>query len=245
MFLPKTRPNDFKEVVLANTSGGLVGGDELVISVEVDCDASAVITSQAAEKAYRSAGPDTCIDVSLNVKSGARLCWIPQATILFDGVRLRRKISLYVDSQGSALAGEILVFGRVARGESLTHGLVHDEWRLHRNGKLAWADSLHLTGDIQSQLNASYGFNGSKAMATLVYASEDAPRMLDWARSMLGTSECWSGATLIGNVLVARWLGKDVAALQREYLSFISAFRASTEASPDESEAILPRLWVA
>ena len=43
--------------VLLTTSGGLVGGDEIRISVTARAGAVAGVTTQAAEKVYRTLGP--------------------------------------------------------------------------------------------------------------------------------------------------------------------------------------------
>ncbi|RUV09640.1 urease accessory protein UreD, partial [Mesorhizobium sp. M5C.F.Ca.IN.020.32.2.1] len=43
------------EAVLINTAGGLTGGDRLGWEVDVGAGASATITTQACEKAYRAA----------------------------------------------------------------------------------------------------------------------------------------------------------------------------------------------
>jgi urease accessory protein len=45
------------------------------------------------------------------------------------------------------LAVETLVLGRGAMGEAFTQGLVHDAWHIRRDGRLIWADALHLHGD--------------------------------------------------------------------------------------------------
>ena len=214
------------EIVLANTSGGLVGGDEMQISLTIESGAVSVITSQAAEKAYGSKIADTLISTSIRLQAESRLRWIPQETILFDGVRLRRKIDLDVHRRATAMAGEMLVFGRHASGESLTHGLVHDEWLVRVDGKLVWADNLHLTGDIAWQMNSPAGFGGGKAMATLVYVSEDAAERLDCVKSLVRSQTCMTGATLIGNVVIARWLGKDATPVRQAYSRFVEAFSA-------------------
>ncbi len=196
------------------------------ISLTIESGAVSVITSQAAEKAYGSKIADTLISTSIRLQAESRLRWIPQETILFDGVRLRRKIDLDVHRRATAMAGEILVFGRHASGESLTHGLVHDEWLVRVDGKLVWADNLHLTGDIAWQMNSPAGFGGGKAMATLVYVSEDAAERLDCVKSLVRSQTCMTGATLIGNVVIARWLGKDATPVRQAYSRFVEAFSA-------------------
>lgn len=240
IFLPENHSGETEtELVLANTSGGLVGGDELQVNVVAEEKATVAITSQAAEKAYRSDGRDILMRTNLTLRPGARLCWLPRETILFDGVRLRRKTVVDVDGDASALVGEMLVFGRSASGESFTKGLVHEEWRVTFRGKLAWADSLHMAGDVARQMDSSVGFDKSKAMATLLYVSDDAPDHPDCLKSLIKTSSCKSGATVIGNVMIARWLGRDAASVRQAYTDFVAAFVSVL----GWAEKGLPAIW--
>ena len=50
---PKVRGNALDAVFL-NTAGGLTGGDRMKISVTAGCDSHVVMSSQAAERAYRA-----------------------------------------------------------------------------------------------------------------------------------------------------------------------------------------------
>ena len=240
IFMPENHSGNVEsEIVLANTSGGLVGGDELQVNVVMGEGTRSVITSQAAEKAYRANGADTIIETNLKLDAGSRLRWVPQETILFDGVRLRRRTVLDVDAQAAAIAGELLIFGRSASGEGFTRGLVHDEWRVKFGGKMAWADNLHLAGDVARQMESPHGFDQAKAMATLLYVSKDALERVDCVKSLIRTDRCRSGATLIGNVVIARWLGRDPAEVRRAYAGFIANF-ASALGWTDKG---LPAIW--
>src|SRR3546814_6908500 len=73
--------------------------------------------------------------------------------ILFDGARLRRDIRIDLDGgEARLLAGDITVFGRIARGERFGHGLLADRWKLRRDGRLLGADALRLDGEIAARL---------------------------------------------------------------------------------------------
>lgn len=239
VFLPHTYASQDLEVVLGNTAGGLVAGDELDVEVALDRQTAVAVTSQAAEKVYRSLGADTKIAIHLQVGAEARLQWVPRETILFDGMRLRRRLWLDVHPDASALAGEILIFGRLAQGEQLRYGLVHDEWRVRYAGQLQWADNLHLAGDLAAQLQSPVGFDGSQAMASLVYVAAQAPDMLDHVRSLLSTAVSRTGVTLIGNVMLVRWLDRDPAALKQSYEAFVVTFGADAGFGP----SALPPVW--
>ncbi len=47
---------DTCEAVLINTGGGMAGGDRMTVEIALDRGASAIVTTQAAEKIYRSQG---------------------------------------------------------------------------------------------------------------------------------------------------------------------------------------------
>src|SRR5262245_49260771 len=80
------------EAVIVNTAGGIAGGDRFDLDVEVGPRARLSVSGAAAEKIYRTHGPDAEISVHLNVERGATLHWLPQETILFDRTRMSRQI---------------------------------------------------------------------------------------------------------------------------------------------------------
>src|SRR3954470_24090624 len=53
------------EAVIVNTAGGITGGDRFDIDVTVGVQASLAVTTTAAEKVYRSLGPDADIRLRL------------------------------------------------------------------------------------------------------------------------------------------------------------------------------------
>ena len=227
--------------VVVTTSGGLVGGDRLDVSVSVGAGAAAMVLGQAAEKVYRSTGPVSRIDVSLAVANQGWLEWLPQETILFEAARLHRRTRIDIAPEGRLLAGEILVFGRVASGERLTRGLVRDAWEIRRQGRLAWADALHLEDGMEDALADPACFDGAAAYATIVYAADGPERLLATARDLLGAGDAdlRAAASVVNGVLVTRWLGRDAHGLRRAFGSFWAGFRHAAAGLPEA----LPRLW--
>src|SRR4051812_21468218 len=59
------------EAVIINTAGGAAGGDRYDFAFTAGEGTSLVVTTAAAEKVYRALGPETTIDVKLNVAAGA------------------------------------------------------------------------------------------------------------------------------------------------------------------------------
>jgi len=155
---------------LVTTSGGLVAGDEVAIAIRLEAGAVAQVTASAAEKIYRSTGATTVIAQDLSVGEGAWLEYLPPETILFDGARLARHTTIALAPGAGFLGGGIIVFGRRAHGEGFTHGLLHEEWQVSRDGVLIWGDALHLDdaggGDIAAIIADPACFDGAASCAT-------------------------------------------------------------------------------
>lgn len=240
VLFPRPLPGDPPTAAMVTTSGGLVGGDRLDIRAAAGPGASALVLQQAAEKVYRSAGPDTHVSVTLMGDAGSWLEWLPQETILFDRARLRRRTLIEAVPGARILAGEMLVFGRIAMGERLKEGLVRDEWQVRRAGRLVWADALHLDGEFTVTLARPACFDKATAMASAVYVADDAETALETAREILAAGQGpRSGATLVNGVLVMRWIGRDAAELRAAFGTFWQEFRAAIGGLPGR----LPRLW--
>lgn len=229
---------------IVTTSGGLVGGDQIDAAVRVDDGAAAHVTASAAEKVYRSLGATTEINQSLTVGAGASLEFLPPETILFDGARLRRKTVINLASTGGFLGGGIVIFGRRARGERFTRGLLHEVWEVQRDGDLVWGDALHLEGDIAAIIDDRACFDRAAGFAMLMMAPtvRDPCEFVDSSRAVQAASaspDLRAGTTVVGNLLVARWLAADAMLLRRAYADLACHLRAAAMGLP----ARLPRLW--
>jgi urease accessory protein len=230
---PRPEPGDPPLAALVTTSGGLAGGDEVRIAVAWRAGAMAAVTTAAAEKIYRSLGPDAAVTVNLRLADEACGEWLPQETILFDGARLCRRLTIELAPSSRLLACDTLVFGRAARGERLTRGRLFETWSLRRAGRLLWTDALALDGDLRARLDDPHAFAGGAAFATVLYAGPEAADLLAEARALAD-----GAASLVGGVLLARFLGADAAALRRAVAACLCGLRRALG-----RRAGLPRLW--
>jgi urease accessory protein len=239
VLFPNVPADDLPLAALLTTSGGLAGGDRARISVGVEDGAQAVVTTQAAEKIYRSLGPDTRVDIALTVRADAWLEWLPQETILFDRARLTRRTTAKIEPGGRLLATEMIAFGRAAHGERMSTGLLHDRWSIRVAGRLLWVDALRLDGDIAARLDAPAGFDAATAIATAIYVGADAPTLLPLARALALDSDSRAGASLIDGALLARFMGRDARILRADLARYVADLRRAAAGLP----ARVPRLW--
>jgi urease accessory protein len=240
VLFPRVAAAELPTAVISSTSGGLVGGDQLEIRVELQPGAKALTTMQAAEKVYRSSGPDSVIEIELIAGNGSWLEWLPQETILFEGARLKRRTRVNLTAGARLFAGEMLVLGRLAGGERFSTGFLRDAWEVRIDGRLMWADALKLENEIARVIDAPAGFNGQRACATAIYIGNDALELLESVRALLpATDGVCTGVSCLGEMLLCRWLGADPLKLRQSYATFWAAFREKAADLP----AQLPRLW--
>jgi urease accessory protein len=229
-------PSTFDETcqaVLINTGGGMTGGDRCATRILADAGTRAVVTTQAAEKIYRTEGPDTQVSTHLSLGAGASLAWLPQEAILFGGSSLKRTLDVDMAPDARLIACESVYFGRFAMGEILTTAIWRDRWRISRGGRLVFAEDVRLEGMVNLSLQRPAIAAGARAVASVVMAATDAEGRLDAAREALigAVSEC--GATSYDGLLIARFLSPDAAALRADLARFMIHLTG----------APLPRSW--
>ncbi len=221
------------EAVLINTGGGMAGGDRVRTEVRVMQGASAVVTTQAAEKIYRSQGPLTEIDIALRLDSGSRLAWLPQEMILFSGSRWRRRLTADVVGDAALTLLESVVFGRVAMREAVEQGFCHDRWRIRRDRRLVFAEDVRLDGNPARQLLRKASGDGARALATILYIAPDAEMRIEEARGIMADARSECGASAWNGMLLVRFVARDPQLLRCDLVRFMEKFRGSP----------LPRSW--
>jgi urease accessory protein len=244
VLFPTPDPGDAALAVLVTTSGGLVAGDHISVDVRAGPATVSHVATSAAEKVYRSTGATTEIAISVSVGEGAWVEYLPQETILFDGARVRRHTAVDVALGGWFLGGGMMVFGRRARGERFTYGLLHEQIEVQRCGRLVWGDALHLAGDVARLMAAPACFDNAAACATLILASPygDPDRFVEPARGVQQQSaapELRGGVTAVNGLVVARWLADEPAALRRAFAELACHWRQTAFGLPPH----LPRVW--
>jgi urease accessory protein len=229
--LPKVAVGEPPNAVLINTAGGLTGGDRMQVAVAAEEGCRAIVTTQACERVYRSAGGAASVETHLAVGPGGRIDWLPQETILFDGSALVRRLDVDLAPGARLLACESLLFGRAAMQETMRAFSVHERWRIRRDGRLLFADDLRF-GDADAALLGDPAIlGGAGAMATILLVYEDAERCLEPVRAAIGTA---GGASAWNGKLLARLTAADGMALRAALIPALATLLDG---------AALPQAW--
>jgi urease accessory protein len=219
--------------VFVNTAGGIAGGDRFDIDIATGEGSRLAVTTAAAEKVYRAQGPAAQLTIALKAAAGAHLAWLPQETILFDRARMLRTIDIDLAATASLLLCEIVVFGRAAgaSGRRIRRSACARPWR--RGGRLVFAETIRLDGDIGAKLASPAIAKGGVAIGTALIVPGDqalVERIRELAKSFGGEVgiSCWNGFAM------ARFCAQDAARLRADMMAVLG--RASGSA--------LPRLWL-
>ncbi len=106
-------------IYLLSPTGGIVQGDRYRMQIDAGEHTHALFTTQSATKVYRM--PNDCAEqvVRLEVGRDAVFEYVPDAAILFADADLRQHIEVRLHPGALLLLQEIVMPGRLARGERL------------------------------------------------------------------------------------------------------------------------------
>jgi urease accessory protein len=218
VLFPRPQEADVFEAAIVTTTGGLAGGDSIAMSIAASEGARVSVTTQAAEKVYRSLGDLTELTIDLSVEDGSRLEWMPQETILFNASRFRRRTVIDLGAAAHFLGGEMTIYGRTAHGEADPAIDLFDGWRLRRGGRLVWAENYGFAGQLSEAMASAARLAGARATTTLVATCppEREGDMLDAVRGVIaGGREIAGGASVIEGVMIVRMAGAIPHELRR------------------------------
>ena len=224
--------------IVVHPPGGIAGGDDLDIALDVAAGAHALLTTPGAAKWYRSAGPWARQRVVINVARGAALEWLPQEAIIFDGAAARICTEVRLARDARFLGWEIVCLGRTGSGERFTRGACLSATELHREGRLVFRERGRIEGG-GALLESPAGLGGKPVYGTLCASFPGvAPDHVQTCRKVEPAQG--SGAvTLLPGVLIARYLGESSESARFYFAAIWQLLRTALCAR----EAVMPRIW--
>jgi urease accessory protein len=221
------------ETAIVNTGGGVAGGDSYRLTLSLSEDAEVEATTPSAEKVYRSDGQAASIAARFVLAPRARLFWLPQETLMFDGAKLERRLEVDMAGEAFLIIAESLVFGRLAMGESRIDASLRDSWRIRRDGELVFAEETRLA-HAGAALDRQAVGAGARAISTIVAAAPNIEARLPDLRAALEAASdgAETGASAFDGLVVARLLSASPSRLRAALIASIVALGGRK-----------PRLW--
>ena len=126
---------------------------------------------------------------------------------------------------------EGIIFGRSGMGETVEEGALTDRWRIRRDGRLIYAETVRLDGAIAAKLGEAAVTRGGVAVATVLIVPGDGATVAA-VRSLEAEFVGEVGASAWNGLAAVRLCARDGAALRHDLVHVMTAVRGS-----------LPRLW--
>jgi urease accessory protein len=140
-------------IFAASYGGGLVGGDHLSLEVDVGSGASALLSTQASTKIYRSAhGASTRL--AARIGEGALLVSLPDPVVCYAGSDYRQTQTFDLDPSGGLVALDWMASGRRGCGERWAFDGYAASTSLRVGGRLVLRDAVRLDradGDLAAR----------------------------------------------------------------------------------------------
>ena len=221
-------------VYLLHPPGGIVGGDNLSISVKAAAHSHALITTPAAGKFYRSSGAQAKQAVEINIANGATVEWLPQETIIYEGAQLKSSVKVDLAADARFIGWEILSLGRPACAENFDYGLADLSWQISCEDRHMLLERLYLDAKAFS---ARWGLQGKSACGTL-FATPSSAESFAAVQELIGDTE-GRGVTRINNLLVCRALDIRSDRLRGFFEQVWAIVRPDTV----QRKTCSPRIW--
>jgi urease accessory protein len=237
-------------LILLHPPSGVAAGDTLAFDLSLGEGTAALLTTPGAGRWYRADSPASQT-LRVEVGPGARLEWLPQETILHDGLAGTQAMTVDVADDALAIGAEALVLGRRASGERLRQGHFRSRLVLRRGGRTLLVEDAH----IVDPHDGLAGLGGAHVSALFWVVS---PRPLDESDAAgceeavdraLGASEAlrgWgadgtiAGASVIEpHLLAMRVVGRSPQTVRAAVTAAWSWVRPRLAGR----EAVVPRIW--
>jgi urease accessory protein len=141
-------------VYASSYGGGLVGGDDVRLTVRVGPDASVFLSSQASTKIYRS---QACCSLHLDaeVAAGGQLILWPDPVVCFAGSAYRQEQRLELAADAGLILIDTMSSGRRASGERWQFHEYSTRLTVRCGGRVILLDALRLSpaeGDLAARM---------------------------------------------------------------------------------------------
>jgi urease accessory protein len=216
---------------------GYVDGDRCWIDIDCSPDAVVHVTTQAATNLYRAERNFATQLVDLRVRRGAVLEYLPDPVVPFRGSRFFQRTRVIAHPESTVILGELLLPGRVARGEVHAYDVYRSETEARRpDGTLLFADVLRLRPAEGEGPRSLALLGGSDVVATLYVVTQRAPaaELVELIRQALAGGGVLAGVSELPNGCgaSARLLGPTSKAVRAAATSAWNAARLALLGAP-------------
>jgi len=229
--------------VILHTAGGIVGGDRLVQTIELEANSQVLLTTAAATKVYRSEGERSQQIITVNLGENAYLEWFPQETVIFNEAIYQQDLRVELARNAVFCGWEITRLGRTARGEQFLAGDWRSRIEIWQADRPLWIDRQGLQGSL-AIINSPNGLNQKAIAATFIWLGQKVEAEVLTEARELGKSwvkEGEIGLTQTQNEgLLCRYRGNSTTEVKQYFEAIWGLLRQTYR----DRSPVRPRVWI-
>ncbi len=215
-------------VYALSPTGGVVQGDRYASKISVGAGSHALFTTQAATKVYRM--PNGCAEqtIRIDVQAGAVFEFVPDAAILFADADLSQQIEVRLHGDALLFLHEIVLPGRIARGERLEFRRYANRLIVRDDHGLLLHDAAVITPSMQD-LEAVGVLEGYMAWGSAYLLGDLASRGIDPAAFCAAQQDLFNLTEGIGAISTLYRNGVGARVIARRLETIYTAFHGLRE----------------
>lgn len=181
---------------LLNPSSGMLGGDLFQIDINLEDHASAVVTTPSSNKVYKADGRVSTQMTNVHIKTGCRLEYIPEHTVLFRDSIYEQEQDYYVEKGGQLFFWDTIMPGRIALGECFHFRRFKSQTNIYYDQKLILKENSVIIPEESSVKDIGSLMN-NKIFSTCYCVAEHLDhRLMDELRMYIETNQLFAGVSM-------------------------------------------------
>jgi urease accessory protein len=144
----------------------LVGGDELLIDINLQAGAHALVTTPGATRFYGSDAKTARQQVHARLADGACLEWLPLEALAYNGCQAHNQAVFHLDVGSRLMAWDVTALGLPHANQPFLSG----QFQQHLEITGTWLERGLIAATDHRLLHSPLGLNGHSCQSTLVFA---------------------------------------------------------------------------
>ena len=152
--------------ILVHPPSGLVGGDELLIDIQLQTGSHALITTPGATRFYGSDAKTALQQVHAHLYEGASLEWLPLEALAYSGCQAHNQAVFHMEAGSRLMAWDVTALGLPHANQPFVTG----QFQQHLEIAGVWLERGLIEARDHRLLRSPLGLNGHSCQSTLVFA---------------------------------------------------------------------------
>jgi urease accessory protein len=236
--------------VLVHPPGGLAGGDDVEIAIDLAPGAHALVTTPGATRFYKTTGQSAIQRTKVRLGKGARLEWLPLENIAYSGCQAENRLQIQLAPAAQLIGWDVSVLGLPAAQLPFVRGALtqHLELQSHDGGHCLWLERGCVAAEDRRLMHSPLGMAGLTCWGTVFFmagdpiSSADQAMLLEASRAIArshGLKASAGSTSPHAQVVVLRVL----AAHAEEAMDLCKKVRAAWRELAWKLPHVAPRIW--